>query len=116
MPVSLKKSNENVFTKGVVELYADRVVLKIPHGFSLATLVSPLPPTFPDVQMVEMTESIPFSSITSISSRVKGGFLSRNVNVEMRTDKGVTWNITAPSRILDALQNAFEAWKHSGPD
>jgi hypothetical protein len=44
--VSFKKSNEDAVSKGDLELYDDRVVLKISHRFSLSSPVSPLPPTF----------------------------------------------------------------------
>jgi hypothetical protein len=44
--VSFKKSNEDAVLKGELELYDDRVVMKISHRFALSALVRHLPPTF----------------------------------------------------------------------
>jgi hypothetical protein len=106
--VSFKKSNEDAVFKGEFELYHDSVVLKNSPRFSLASLVRSLPPTFPGVEMIE---TIPFSRVTGIGGGVVKGFLSRNVKIELQTDEGVTWDISGPGRILDAIQNAYRAWK-----
>jgi hypothetical protein len=58
-----------------------------------------------------MIETIPFSRVTGIGGGVVKGFLSRNVKIELQTDEGVTWDISGPGRILDAIQNAYRAWK-----
>jgi hypothetical protein len=108
--VSFNKSNEGAVFKGEFELFDDSVVLKISHRFSLSSLVRSLPPTFPAVEMID---TIPFSRVTGISGGRVKGFLSRNVKIELHTDEGVSWDIRGPGRILDALQNAYRAWKHS---
>jgi hypothetical protein len=106
--VSFTKSNQDALLKGDFEVYDDRIVVKISQRVALSTLVRSLPPTFPGVEMIE---TIPFSRVTGIGGGVVKGFLSRNVKIELQTDEGVTWDISGPGRILDAIQNAYRAWK-----
>jgi hypothetical protein len=108
--VSFTKSNEDALLKGDFEVYDDRIVVKISQRIALSTLVRPLPPTFPGVGMME---SIPFLRVTRIGGNMKKGVLSRNVRMEMLTDDGVTWNIEGSTKIFDALQNAYHAWKRN---
>ena len=109
--ISFKKSNDSAVFKGELELYDDRVVLKISHRLALSALVRHLPPTFPDV---ETRESIPFSHITGISQSRKRSVVSRSVKVEVQTEEGVTLAIRGRSRIFDVLQKAYQAWKQRG--
>lgn len=109
--VSFKKSNEGTVFKGKFELYDDHVVLKGSPVFPLSSPAGSLPPTFPDIRM---RESIPFSRVTGIGGGMVKGFLSRNAKIELQTDEGVTWDIRGPIKIIEGLQNAYQAWKHSG--
>lgn len=108
--VSFQEGNIKETLRGEFELYEDHVILRISDRFSFPSLARPLPPTFPGV---EMKEYILFSHITSIDRGMKKGALSRNVTWKMKTDEGITWNISGSSKLFEFVQNAYQAWKLS---
>ncbi len=101
-PVKFKKSGEWIALKGHLELYEDRLNLRLAPGFGKARV------------SIGTGQTIPFSHITSLNGVQKSNPLWRSVQIEIRTDLGVTWEITGDDRVYTALQSSYQAWRGRG--
>ncbi len=101
-PIGFKKSGEWIAMKGDLELYEDCLNLRIAPGFGNARV--PL----------GSGQTIPFSHITSLNGVQKSNPLWKSVQIEIRTDLGVTWEITGDERVYGALQSSIQTWRGRG--
>ncbi len=97
--IKFKKSGEWIPLKGNLELYEDCLNIRIAPGVGSARL--PL----------GTGQTIPFSRITSLNGVQRSNPLRKSMQIEIRTDLGVTWEITGDERVYGALQRSIQTWR-----